>query len=888
MQPHNIPLVNGLPNIPISSGPPTMYILNATSLAKPFAIQHLRADLQSYKVDVCAITESWFKPHHSNKSVNIPGYVLYRKDRVGRKGGGVAVYVTCSFKSNTVDMSSIVQSSYFETLWVEVIINNDVYYICTVYHPPKPLYDQSDLIKYLSECIDSMLCKSIKDNVPKFLLVGDFNTLPEVAMADLGLTNYVTAPTHGNNVIDKLYSFVSFYDYINVVTSTVKTAHRAVVASNMFYPADYNKTRVVHTLRPYSPLQFQNVMAYMSGIKCPITTTCYTDIPSLSADFTHYYNFLKAMLDKYFPQKTVTITSKDPYYMTPYIKYLLRQKQKLIKKSKLESANNLTVKIQQQINNKISKTFNSTDTNQSIWKKINVIRGKNCSAPSGPNNITADSLNVHYASTSTDQHYQPVVQKLTCPNNPVFHDKMVEPYVIFNFLNSLTTTSPGLDQLPHWFLRLLSPLIAEPLAKLFSASISLGYVPPEWKLSLISPIPKVSLPTSPSEYRPISITPILCRIFEKHFVRSFFHPLMLTDLVAPQVENQFAFRPTGSTTAALVQILHTTTNLLAEHSFVHIVALDFSKAFDTVRHSTLTNTLSDLGLPDEPYNWMCNFLTGRQHVTKYGNVLSTPASINASVVQGSGSGPTCFILNMCGLKPLHPNNFLFFYADDGYLITPATCSHTIPAELSNISCWAEKSNLKLNLSKTQELIISRKNFNRQYLPAPLPNIKRVDTLTTLGVTFDCYLSFSPHVQTACTKCYQRLYTLKILKSHGLDQNSLSNVTKSILISVLLYAAPAWRGFLNKAEIEKIQSVINKAVKWGYLKNCENFNDLADKADQKFFMSITTNKDHALAHLLPPVKSTPYNLRGSTRELPDAATRLQRCCFINRMVFKDLY
>ena len=68
--------------------------------------------------------------------------------------------------------------------------------------------------------------------------------------------------------------------------------------------------------------------------------------------------------------------------------------------------------------------------------------------------------------------------------------------------------------------------------------------------------------------------------------------------------DQCAFRPTGSTTAALIMILQTLTGLLDTNDYVTIIALDFSKAFDTVRYSSLAAKLARLETPDNVYNWL--------------------------------------------------------------------------------------------------------------------------------------------------------------------------------------------------------------------------------------------------------------------------------------------
>ena len=88
-----------------------------------------------------------------------------------------------------------------------------------------------------------------------------------------------------------------------------------------------------------------------------------------------------------------------------------------------------------------------------------------------------------------------------------------------------------------------------------------------------------------SDYRPISITSVLSRILERIVVKDFLYPAPITPPAPLSFSDQYAFRPTGSTTAALIGILHSNTCLLSSNPFVIVFALDLSKAFDTVRHA---------------------------------------------------------------------------------------------------------------------------------------------------------------------------------------------------------------------------------------------------------------------------------------------------------------
>ena len=103
--------------------------------------------------------------------------------------------------------------------------------------------------------------------------------------------------------------------------------------------------------------------------------------------------------------------------------------------------------------------------------------------------------------------------------------------------------------------------------------------------------------------------------------------------------DQYAFRPSGSTTAAIVSLLQTVTSLLQSNPFVVVISLDFSKAFDTVRHSSLLTKMAELDLPAVVYNWVVAFFTGHAHATVYNSEVSSTRSIPASIIQGSSLGP---------------------------------------------------------------------------------------------------------------------------------------------------------------------------------------------------------------------------------------------------------
>ena len=414
-------------------------------------------------------------------------------------------------------------------------------------------------------------------------------------------------------------------------------------------------------------------------------------------------------------------------------------------------------------------------------------------------------------------------------------------------------------------------------------------VPSQWKVVVITHVPKVSQPVVPADFRPISLTPIISRILEKFMVRKEFYPLLLQPSLAPLLNDQFAFRPTGSTTAAIIFLLHTITDMLNKFPYAHVLALDFSKAFDSLSRVTLTKKLAATKLSDNIYNWIIQYLKDRGHKTHYGSELSSVANINASVVQGSALGTVFFIINALDLHPIHSDNRMAKYADDWYLIIPSINTHS--SEIQNVTSWATANNLKLNVSKTQEMLICKKNVSTSVLSAVIPGISRVTSLCVLGVTMNQHLSFSLHVDNKLAKGNQCLYALKTLKSKGLTGKCLNTVCRATFFNSIVYASQAWWGFTTSEERGRLQGLINKAIRWELDGHCNlpNLDDFCATADNVLFKSVLEKPTHGLHQLLPPVNLQPYSLRRRPHNrIVPYFTPLSSRSFFARMLIKDMY
>ena len=268
--------------------------------------------------------------------------------------------------------------------------------------------------------------------------------------------------------------------------------------------------------------------------------------------------------------------------------------------------------------------------------------------------------------------------------------------------------------------------------------------------------------------------------------------------------------------------------------------------------------------------------------------------ITASIIQGSGIGPAAYVVNAGDLKTVIPSNKLVKFADDTYLLIPASNADSQSIELENVEAWAQANNLKLNNGKTKDFVDRKRRRHAEIADPPeLYTTARVTTLTVLGVTWTNGLSASEHVRGIISSCAQTLYALRVLRAHGLCDVALQAIYRSVIQAKLLYASSAWWGFTSASDRQRIDGFMRRAKRSGLCPpDTASFEELCETADNKLFNEIKTDEGHILHTQLPPtaIASQNYNLRSRAhnRQLPKHTGYLTDCNFITRMLYKDIY
>ncbi|BHF62307.1 hypothetical protein SprV_0200528900 [Sparganum proliferum] len=201
--------------------------------------------------------------------------------------------------------------------------------------------------------------------------------------------------------------------------------------------------------------------------------------------------------------------------------------------------------------------------------------------------------------------------------------------------------SPGPDEIPPKLLKELASELSVPLLMLFQTSFDTGTLPIDWKLAHITPLYKGGSRASTTNYRPISLTCILCKVMERIMKNELIDFLEVHGLLS---NCQHGFRKGRSCTTNLLRSLQSWTRALDDRHEVHIAFIDFQKAFDTVPHQRLLHKLKKIGIGGNFLKWIENFLLGRHQVVCIGQGKSDPAMVGSGVPQGSVLGPILFLI----------------------------------------------------------------------------------------------------------------------------------------------------------------------------------------------------------------------------------------------------
>jgi hypothetical protein len=365
---------------------------------------------------------------------------------------------------------------------------------------------------------------------------------------------------------------------------------------------------------------------------------------------------------------------------------------------------------------------------------------------------------------------------------------------------------------------------------------------------MITPVPKTKPANQLKEYRPIAVTSVLSKCFER-LVMKHITPLL-------QDELQFAYQPGRSTDDAVLTLIDKTVQHLDKNAknYARALFLDFSSVFNTIDPSILTTKLIGRSLHPNLVSWVTSFLTNRTQRVKTSSGISESVSSSIGSPQGCVLSAILFTIYVDDLQTSRNNITIIKYADDTIILELLQKDEAslLQQELEDIFEWCNSNSLILNTSKTKELIISNSRDNPK--PSTLSlngsDIDRVSEYKYLGTIITSKLNFDKHTDHIVCKARRRLYLMNRLAYMKVSESMIKTVYTAFIESQLTYHLAIIYGHLSQHSKKCLESIPKIASKLSNTQHRSISSVYTERMKQKVLKMIQNDNPPIIFNRLP--------------------------------------
>nr|CAI5834113.1 unnamed protein product [Callosobruchus analis] len=783
---------------------------------------------------IVAVSETWLQGEIQDSEIHIDGYTVIRQDRSGR-GGGVAIYIKQNLKYLVINLD--VRN--FEILAIRLNLNNRNIIFATIYRPP----GYTNIRNFLDEFDE--IVSSFSMECDHLIITGDFNinmmlldNLHVISFTDTlssySLNQIVTQPTRIGLTNASLLDLIICSSNLETVSSEVITD---VDIADHFWIDSVFKICVQETQPEFHSLRnLKNIDMYQFNRdleSIPFYNIYRTK--GINNKLTLFNNYIIQLFDKHAPLRIVRIKHKRKPWVTENIRLIQKLRDKALhtfKKNKTEHAwsqykywrnfanSSLYREKKAYLNSQLAK--GSKNEKWRILKQLDVIKSKKTNVPEHLS--IPDKINEYFASIMNSNLEPDDVTISTYAHSlhqqaGSFSFKMATINEVGDLIASIKSKAVGFDSIGIDMLTLCGHKVLPVICHLINTCIEHGCFPDIWKVSFISPIPKVNSPKDFNDLRPISILPCLSKIAEKFLSKQITDYLNSCNILP---SFQSGFRSQHSCATALLKIIDDILHATDENKITALILLDYSKAFDKINHKLLLAILKYVGISESSLRLMTSYLEDRQQIVRVKETYSCPIGVSCGVPQGSILGPILFCIYTSQLVSCLQHCSAHLYADDTqlYFSFPANQSveacNRITDDLNNLSRISIAHCLELNPQKCSVMLLGREKSRRSVVQNFSINIngeplQLVESAKNLGVELDTSLRLNGHINKSIARAFSKL---KVLYS---QRKILNKKTKQLLCDCLIlsnfnHCDVVYNACISQRDSSRIQSIQNACVR----------------------------------------------------------------------------
>lgn len=789
--------------------------------------------------DIIGITETWLNDNIQNNEIYIPGYNIFRKDRCNptlNSGGGVLLYIRDNI--NAIESSEDCGGE-CEILWVKL-------HSSSINKKRESFYIG---ICYRSEAISAAEIDVIYNSIRKhsqfhLLLMGDFNysdiNWVQHSSGPLGkkflklvddcfLIQNVLIPTRGMNILDlALTSEKNFVSDISSSSPLGKGDHNVIKWStpNLEHNALTGKFQTLD----YNKGDYHGFSTELKQVPWPQVLLNKT----ASESWNLLLGKINELKTKYIPLKTIVKARINAPWVNHSLKERIKQKNNAWKRFMKDKDYNSKFKynkLRNEVINEIRHCKREFETKlaenikqdpKSFYNYVNSKKlTKNVIGPiedsSGvlreKDEEVCEILNDYFSSVFTieDQSGASNVDLVSSSAVNLEDFELTENIVYNALLNVKKNKTAGVDDIPSNLIIGIAEALVVPLTILFRISLDSGDIPLDWRVANVTAIFKKGSKKLASNYRPISLTSQVVKIFEKIMKHEISKHLLQYKLIK---SSQHGFREGKSCLTNLLEFFESITECIDKGIPVDVVYLDFQKAFDKVPHERLISKLKSHSISGKIQGWISKWLENRQQRVVINGKNSSWSRVYSGVPQGSVLGPLLFSIYINDLDNKTTNKILKF-ADDTKVFGKVSKKAEIDSlhnDLEKIMQWSNDWLMPFNTDKCKVLHIGFNNPNVKYKLGS-NEIKAVQEEKDLGIIVSSDLK----VTKQCIKASNTAN--KIL---GMIRRTISCKNAEIIIPLykslvrphLEYCIQSWRPHLHK-DIKLLERVQKRATKMIY-------------------------------------------------------------------------